>query len=231
MQNPIIAGNIYHILNRGVDKRKIFIDEEDYFRFVHDLFEFNDIKPINNATYSFRNSFKIKDIASPYIDKRKFLVEVLAFCMMPNHYHIMLRPKYDDGITRFIKRLNIGYAKYFNEKYKRSGALFEGRFKRILISDDAHFTYLPYYIHLNPLDLIMPEWRDGKISDCKKAMNFLENYRWSSFPDYIGKKNFPSVTQRKFLMDCFGSAQKQKDGMFAWLKEMDLSDINNISLE
>ena len=125
----------------------------------------------------------------------------------------------------------MGYARYFNEKYDRQGALFEGKYKRIVIVDDAHFIYLPYYIHLNPLDLTMPEWRDGKISDYKKAMNFLEYYRWSSFPDYIGKKNFPSVTQRGFLMDCFGGGERQKRGMINWLKEMDLSEIKNVIID
>ena len=231
MKNPIVAGNIYHILTRGVDKRKIFIDDQDYLRFIHDLFGFNDEKPVINMSRSFRRGVGMSDIVSPSVAKRELLVDILAFCLMPNHYHILLRPKSDEGATKFIRKLNIGYVKYFNEKYKRSGALFEGRFKRILISDDAHFTYLPYYIHLNPLDLIMPEWRDGKISDCKKAMNFLENYRWSSFPDYIGKKNFPSVTQRKFLMDCFGGAERQKAGMINWLKEMEADDIKDIVLE
>src|SRR3989338_6844368 len=229
MKNKIVSGNIYHVLNRGVDRRKIFMDESDYLRFIHDLFEFNDTKPINNIFYSFKNKHNV--IGRRYIDKREFLVEVLAFCLMPNHYHLLIRPRSDDGLTRFIKRLDMGYARYFNEKYDRQGALFEGKYKRIVIVDDAHFIYLPYYIHLNPFDLTMPEWRDGKISDYKKAMNFLEDYRWSSFPDYIGKKNFPSVTQRGFLMDCFGGGERQKRGMINWLKEMDLSEIKNVIID
>lgn len=101
---------------------------------------------------------------------------------MPNHYHLLLRPKFDDSLTKFMKKLNIGYAKYFNEKYKRSGALFEGRYKSVLVVDKSHFIHLPYYIHLNPLDLKFPEWRNREIKNYKEAMKFLENYRWSSFP-------------------------------------------------
>ena len=148
----VAAGTICHVMNRGVDKRNIFMQQEDYFRFIHDLFEFNDTAPANNLTYFFSKSSK--DIAKPYIDKkpRKLLVEILAFCLMPNHYHLLLKPRFDDGIAKFMKKLNMGYAKYFNEKYRRSGALFQGRYKSVTVSNEAHFIYLPYYIHLNPLD-------------------------------------------------------------------------------
>lgn len=229
MKNIIIAGNIYHVLNRGVDKRKIFMDEQDYFRFIHDLFEFNDTKPINNISHSFKHQYYAS--AKHYVEQREFLVEILAFCLMPNHYHLLIKPRFDDGVTKFIKRLNMGYARYFNEKYERKGALFEGRFKRIAVNNDAHFIHLPYYIHLNPLDLIMKEWRGGEISDYKKAINFLENYRWSSFQDYIGKRNFPLVIQKEFLTNCFGDADQFKNNMIDWLKDLDLSEIKHISLE
>ena len=139
MVREIVAGNIYHILSRGVDKRKIFLDNGDYFRFIHDLFEFNDTAPINNTTYRFRSNSKV--IARPYIyDKRprKLLVEILIFCLMPNHYHLLLRPRFDNGITKFMKRLNMGYARYFNEKYKRSGTLFEGRYKSVSVKKDEN---------------------------------------------------------------------------------------------
>ncbi|MEK7566700.1 MAG: transposase [Patescibacteria group bacterium] len=118
---------------------------------------------------------------------------------MPNHIHLLLSPVAENGMPLFMKKFNGGYAKYFNEKYKRTGALFEGRYKRILIENDAHFDYILYYIHLNPLDLITPEWRDKKLNNFRKAMKFLDSYRWSSYLDYTGEKNFPSVTQRDFF--------------------------------
>jgi len=226
-QRKIVAGNIYHVLSRGVDKRKIFSDDKDHLRFIHDLFEFNNIEPVNNLTYYFR-----KDIARPYIKKpRKLLVEILTFCLMPNHYHLLLRPLTDEGVSKFMKRLNMGYAKYFNEKYQRSGALFEGRYKAILVETESHFIHLPYYIHLNPLDIIAPDWRKRKIKDYQKAMNFLENYRWSSFSDYIGKKNFPSITSRELLMEFFEGPENYKKKTLNWLKEMNWENIQEISLE
>ena len=104
---------ISHVLSRGVDKRKIFLDDRDYFRFIHDLFEFNDKKPVNNLTYFFSRQQQSKDIASPYIEnerfsrKRDLIVAIHAFCLMPNHFHLLLSPKIKNGIPKFMKKLNI----------------------------------------------------------------------------------------------------------------------------
>ncbi|MDP2638904.1 MAG: transposase [Candidatus Azambacteria bacterium] len=226
----LINMELFHTLNRGVDKRKIFIDDQDYFRFVHDLFEFNDLHWVNNNFYSFH---KYNDIASRYIEKkpRKLLVDIHAFCLMPNHYHLLISSKSENAIPTFMKKLNMGYAKYFNEKYNRKGTLFESRYKSVLIKDEAHFIHLPYYIHLNPLDLVAPEWRDKKIKNIKKAENFLENYRWSSYLDYIGNKNFPSVIYRDFLMSFFGSSDDYKKSTQEWLKDLDINAVKDCLLE
>lgn len=217
---------IYHVLSRGVDKRKIFMDDKDYLRFIHDLFEFNNQLPVSNILYRFGKN-KNMDIVSPYIKKpRELLVDISAFCLMPNHYHLLLEPRAENGISLFMKKLNIGYAKYFNKKYERTGALFEGRYKSILIKNHAHFTHIPYYIHLNPLDIIAPEWRERKIKDYKKTIQFLDSYRWSSHLDYTGKKNFPSVTRREFLLDCFHGEKGYKKSIEGWLKDLDLENKN-----
>ena len=130
-----------------------------------------------------------------------------------------------------MRKLNIGYAKYFNEKYQRKGTLFEGRYKSILIDEEAHFIHMPYYIHVNSLDLKFPEWRNKEIKNYKAAMKFLEDYRWSSFPDYIGKKNFPSVTSREFLLEFFGGTDNYRKDTLGWLKEMNWEDIKDVILE
>ena len=125
----------------------------------------------------------------------------------------------------------MGYAMYFNQKYKRSGALFQGRYKTVHVSNEAHFIHLPYYIHLNPLDLAMPEWRNRKLKNYNKATEVLNNYRWSSHLDYLGKENFPSVTQRNFLLDFFDGTTGYKNKINAWLKELDPESIKEILLE
>ncbi|MBU4141642.1 MAG: transposase [Patescibacteria group bacterium] len=221
---------IYHTLNRGVDKRKIFLDNQDYFRFVHDLFEFNDQDRVNTTFYAFNKS---NDIASRNIKRkpRKLLVDVLAFCLMPNHYHLLLISLVENGISRFMKKLNMGYAKYFNKKNKRTGALFEGRYKSILIKNESHFTHIPFYIHCNPLDLIAPEWRERRLEDYGKAEDFLRSYRWSSNMDYCGEKNFPSVTNRNFLLEYFGGENGYKTSLQNWLKELSMENFKDITLE
>ncbi|MBI2450134.1 MAG: transposase [Candidatus Nealsonbacteria bacterium] len=237
MKRVIFAKDqIYHVYNRGVEKRNIFLDDKDYFRFIHNLFEFNDEKPAENIYYKqpMLQSQKIQSYeASPRKINmpRKLLVEIMAFCLMPNHYHLLLRQKQDRGITRFMQKLGTGYSMYFNQKHERTGILFQGPFKAILVDRETYFYYLPYYIHFNPLDLIEPEWRNGKINNYKEALNFLENYRWSSHLDYIGKKNFPSVTQREFLLEYHQNGNRYKQSIENWLKEIQLEKIKDIMLE
>jgi len=227
---------IYHIYNRGVEKRNVFLEDSDYLRAVHDLFEFNDEEPAKNLKYYFSRHPQYMEVGLPYIERRdkkprKLLVEILAFCLMPNHFHMMLRQKTHGGITEFMRKFGAGYTNYFNQKYKRVGPLFQGKYKIVHLKQGSHFIHLPYYIHLNPLDLTMPEWRNKEIKSYKKAMKFLESYRWSSFPDYIGVKNFPSITQREFLLKFFaGQAQYKKD-ILNWLKEINLEEIKPFTLE
>lgn len=202
MQNPpFIKDQIYHVYNRGVDKRNIFMDKHDYFRFIHDLYEFNDEKPADNLNYK-RRAYQTHEVSLR--EDRRPLVDILAYALMPNHIHLMLRPRSDEAVTLFMRKLGTGYTNYFNALHERSGSLFQGKFKAKLLEVDAHFTYLPYYIHLNPLDLIAPEWRAGAINDMPRTLAFLERYRWSSHLDYAGVKNFRSLLEMAPLLESFG---------------------------
>ncbi|HWP61458.1 MAG TPA: transposase [Candidatus Paceibacterota bacterium] len=187
---------LWHVLNRGVDKRKTFMEPADYVRFIHDLYEFNDTAAapeFNRRTH----------VGHPMSHIRKRLVDIHAWCLMRNHYHLLLSARVENGVSLFMKKLNMGYAKYFNQKYDRTGALWQGKHKKIFIERDAHFIYIPYYIHLNPLDYAFPQWRTGEVRDVSKALIYLSEYRWSSHLDYLGTKNFPSVIQPSFLSETF----------------------------
>lgn len=233
-KDKLVSGEIYHIYNRGVDKRDIFMDEEDRFRFIHDLFEFNDENPtINLAVHLKSKNNKIKEVGLPKIDRepRKILVEILAFCLMENHYHLIVRQKSENGITEFMRKLGTGYTNYFNQKYERTGALFQGRFKSVCIKNDAHLMYLPIYVHLNPLDLKFDEWREKKIKNIDKAIEFLDSYRWSSYMDYMGKKNFPSLINKDFILSRLGDEKKFKKETTNWIKNFDVSQILGVNLE
>jgi len=235
MERPHFADNeIYHVYNRGVEKRDIFRDDADRLRFIHDLFEFNDRDAAFNVQYYFnKQSMEVQPQYIKYNERkpRKLLVEILAFCLMPNHYHLLLRQRSSKGITQFMQKLGTGYTMYFNKKYERVGSLCQGRFKAVHVNQEAHFIHIPYYIHLNPLDLIAPEWRDREIKNLDKAIKFLENYRWSSYLDYIGKKNFPSVTQRGFLLRFFEGPKEYRKSMLNWLKELDVEGMKDLLLE
>ena len=219
--------DIYHICNRGVDKRDVFLDDGDRIRFVHDLYV------LNNA-HSSPNQYRhqIEEILTAERE-REPLVHLYAWCLMPNHYHLLLSPVDDDptNLSLFTQKVGMGYSKFFNKKYKRSGALWQGKHKKVHIQRDAHFLYIPFYIHLNPLDLSMPEWRHGGVKDVNKALEQLSSYRWSSFRDYAEVKNFPSLIDDSLLTDVLGSRKKQAkviadiigDGILAnssWALEM-----------
>jgi putative transposase len=224
MQKPVFINNkIYHIYNRGVEKRDVFMNSQDYARFIHDLFEFNDEVPVFNTGRDLKRpttEVQLPSFGGKNKERkpRKLLVEILIFTLMPNHFHLLLKQKKENGIVRFMQKLGTGYTMCFNKKYERVGPLFQGRFKAASIDEHAHFLHLPYYIHSNPLELMNVRGVRGSTSNIQK-MEFLENYKWSSFPDYIGRKNFPSVTQREFLLDFFGGVEKYKKEMKEWLKD------------
>jgi len=221
---------LFHVLSRGVDKRKIFLDIQDHFRFIHDLYEFNDRVPVGNNSREFK-SYQLSDVRHPTIDeekrKRDLLVYIHAFAIMPNHYHLLLSSvdEEENTIPLFMKKLNGGYAKYFNIKYERKGTLFESRYKAIEIIHEAHFFHIPYYIHCNRLDLSMHEWREGELKNPEKAIALLKKDRWSSHLDYCGEKNFSSVTQREFLLDFFGGSAGYKKSMKQWLKNISIESV------
>ena len=212
---------VYHVLNRGVDKRQIFMDKQDYLRFIHDLYEFNNQERVESTYLKFHNYSTDNNIdLKPDKEPRKLLVDILAFCLMPNHYHLLLSPRGEGSIPQFMHKVNMGYSKYFNQKHERVGTLFQGPYKHISVTNETHFLHLPFYVHFNPLDLSYPEWRENKISNPKKALEFLKSYRWSSHLDYLGIKNFPSVLNMKPLMEIFGNNKDYQKLVENYLKDI-----------
>jgi putative transposase len=192
-----ITDETYHVYNRGVDKREVYMTPDDYSYFIHLLYILNDNKKANNTN---RNLHGRGSTSTKEGDRRTCLVDILSFCLMPNHYHLLLKQRQEGGIAKFMQKVGTGYTMYFNEKYSRSGSLFQGRYKSVYIHDDRQLLYIPHYIHLNPVPL-MPK---GK--NYTSAM-YLEQYKWSSYQDYIGKKNFPSLIKPSFILDQFGGSE------------------------
>ncbi|MFH0864542.1 MAG: transposase [Candidatus Gottesmanbacteria bacterium] len=201
----------YHVYNRGTDKRNIFLLDSNYVRFIHGLYEFNNANPVSSLTRNIvrgSTSYIARDtlVRKP----RDLLVEIIAFCLMPNHFHLILKQLKEGGIAKFMQKMGTGYAMYFNQKNKRNGVLFQGKFKAILIDDDEYFLPLINYIHLNPVELIEPDWKEEGIKNRKNTNQFLEKYRWSSYPDYVGIKNFPSVISKEFIQNYFKTEESLK---------------------
>lgn len=215
---------LYHALNRGVDKRTIFLDDQDRARFVHDMYEFNDAVSAEKTYRSFDHSM-MGDIVSPpslIPRRRERIVDIHGWCLMGNHYHLLLSERKEGGISMFLRKLNVGYAKYFNERYSREGTLFQGRTKKVHIASHAHFLHILHYIHLNPLDFVKEteDWRKFSIRNAKKALAQLDAYRWSSYLDYCGQKNFPSILTTSLFADVFGN---YKETISTYLKDIELA--------
>ena len=230
-------GEFYHIVARGVESRVIFSDISDYYRAIFSLYEFNDEKRVLiKDRRKFRNLNKVpggltadeKDLiqrVSGGAKPRKLLVKILAFCLMPNHLHLLLEQIKDDGISLFMRKFGAGYAGYFNRKYDRVGHLFQGRFRAVYVGNDEQLKNLFVYIHTNPAALVAPGWKEGKVENTEEVIKFLETYKWSSYQDYIGKQNFPSLTDREFLGNLFGSQSACKDFVNGWVKYKEGGDI------
>jgi len=215
-----MKGNIIHLLNRGVEKRKVFIKEKDYIRFTHNLYDFNDVNDADQSYYVRRKQNPLNtDMRCPYLKEQ--LIDVLCWTLMPNHPHLLVHEKTDSGASKFSRKVFGGYTKYFNEQNDRSGVLFQGRTKIIHVERDAHFLYLPFYIHLNPLDLFQPGWKEDGIKDIKGAINFIEEYRWSNYRDIIGKGNseFADITSKELFFELFQTNEKEyKKDLEEWIK-------------
>lgn len=220
-----MKNEFYHILNRGVEKRKIFLTKEDYLRFVYDIQDFNTLDNV----FSYRDrrpSPEIVDrgkLRKSKIHKRKQeLVNVLCYCLMPNHPHLFIQEKIDRGASKFSQKLFIGYTKYFNLKNKRDGVLFQSRSKIILIKHNAHFLYIPFYILANPLDMFQPDWRKRGVTNPNKAFEMLLKYPWSSLYELSTlRKNDEMtdiITNKDLFFEIFdtGPGQFKKD-FIEWL--------------
>lgn len=211
-----MQGDFFHILNRGVEEREIFYSQRDYLRFAHNLSDFND----TGLSLSYPRRRPVGHAMSDMIKKeREQIVDLLSWCLMPNHVHVFVREKIDGGASVFSKKIFGGYTKYVNEYKKRKGVLFQGRSKIIRIKRDEHFFHLPYYIMANPISLIEPGWREKGVTNLEKVIKFLENHRWSSFQDLTGEDNFSETVDKVLFYEFFGTDEKKfKKDFIDWLK-------------
>lgn len=189
---PLANEHIYHIYNRGVAKQPIFTEKRDFQRFLDTVNYYQHKGPKPRFSYLRRKKFH-------QLDKSKKIVEILGYCLMPNHFHLLIKQIEEGGITEFARKFGDSYTKYYNIKHNRVGHLFQGEFKAVLVQTDDQLIHLLRYIHLNPIVA-------GLTDD-------LINYPWSSHQEYLNKSEILCNIQpilpffkteqsyKKFLLD------------------------------
>ncbi|MBU0646548.1 transposase [Patescibacteria group bacterium] len=194
-------GQYCHIYNRGVDKRIIFDDKNDYQRFLKGMAVFNQINRKATCTLTRNNGYNKNTC-------RTKLVNIRCYCLMPNHFHILLQQNSDNGISHFFQRLGNGYTKYFNLKHKRTGRLFEGPYKIKQVTNERQLIYLTKYIHCNPLKLI-----NKPHTNWDQINQFLRDYPWSSYADFLNSSGANNIVDPKWLDEEFMDQKSYQEFM------------------
>lgn len=219
---PFVEGEYYHIFNRGVDKRNIFEDQTDIFYFFHRLIDLN--TEINFGHDKTRNLQKNKSL----LKDTKPLVNIIAYCLLPNHFHIILKEESSNGISRFMQKLGTSYTKYFNKKYNRSGSLFQGKFKSVHITGHLGLVTLSTYVNLN--------YKHHGLSIKNPLVK-------SSLPEFLEREKYDTICTFQEIIEMSGSLQqykhflvntekifiehKQKDGKLTGNFPLDFDELEN----
>ena len=229
-------GKIYHIFNRGVEKRDIFKNDSDRWRFLQGMFLFNDENTSANTLWQLSREdggakFPFVVDSVNHKGKRNKLVRIMADCLMPNHYHLILEEAQEGGISKFMHKLGVGYTGYFNKKYDRVGGLFQGAFKAVAIDKDLYLQYLLIYLNvINPAELIEPKLKEKGINDIDKIMKFVAGYPWSTHQEYLGRRN-SIIIDRGILGDVFRDSLKYSQFAKDILSTKKFNAVSNFFLE
>ncbi len=223
LANFFTPGEFYHLYNRGTEKRVIFLDNADETRFLSLLYL------CNNRSSIHRSDFKdalLSDLLN--IPREELLVDIGAYCLMPNHFHLLAHELVEDGISIFMQKLSTAYTMYFNKRHDRSGSLFQGRFKAEHLDTDNYLKYIFAYIHLNPIGIIDNNWKNHKIRDITKTIKYLNAYPFSSYLDYANKN--PRNPEGKILNkssfpEYFLTPKDFKEHLQDWLNLADKTSV------
>lgn len=183
----------YHVFNRSNQKQTIFHDKQDHERFLLVMLLTQYTQPVRNISRLSVQSLTLHKYA-----RSEKLVDIIAFCIMPNHFHLLLFNKTEAGVSKYMQRLLTSYSKYYNQKYGSSGHLFQGRYGRTHISDDTQLLHTSAYIHRNPREL--DEWRSD-----------VYHYPWSSAQDYISNNRWDELMTRDIIINHFQNSQEYQD--------------------
>ena len=199
MRLNLSEGEYYHIVTRGVRKSALFHDRRDYVRFLYLILHFQGDHTLYNVGKTVTAYLKTGKFPHGEDTIRKItssrLVELSVFFIIPNHLHLLLLQKEENGISKYMQKVLAAYAKYYNEKYKVTGHLFEGKFRRVLVENNDQLLHLSAYIHKNPREIANNE---GK-------------YEWSSLMDYVGEPRFGALLSKDIIAGQFNVAEEYED--------------------
>lgn len=200
-----VPGEFYHLYNRGTDKRKIFLDKKDYLHFIFLMYICNSTK-----------SIELRNVNKNF-DRENTLIDIGAYCLMPNHFHILAREKEENGISKYILKLMTAYTMYFNKKHDRTGKLCEGKFKSSYVNNDRYLKYLYSYIHLNPAKLIDKDWKTRKHRDTGTILKYVYDYPYSSIGEF--KNNTAYIINPSPFPMYFKKINEHRKELFGWLEQ------------
>lgn len=221
-QRSIAPGEYYHVFNRGAHKQGIFRERADWIKFLFNTLYFQSPTLFPNVhrivrTYDPKLGFDVSEVTFENVTQAR-MVELVGFCLMSNHYHLILRELVEGGIARYMQRISDSYSKYFNKKYELPGHVFQGRYKAVHVKDNRQLMYLSAYIHRNPRELRV--WKD------KEA-----EYPWSSLQDYVTENRWGGLLAQEIITDQFEGSTRSNYADFvrtstAKVLEEELSDLH-----
>ena len=208
------VGEVHHVFNRGYEGRIVFRDNADRKRFLESLCYFNNKTETKIQNIRNLNPASLAD----WIKNRDRIVDILAFVLMPNHYHLILKEIVEEGISLFMQKLSNGYTSYFNKRYerKKSGGIFQSRYRSVKISSDKQMDVVFNYVHTNPIELLEEGWKEFKVIDSKRSLEWLRGYKWSSFPDYIGLDDSSAIIEKDFFLKFYGNFEGCNKSILNW---------------
>lgn len=200
---PLVTGQIYHVINRGSASQPVFLDKKDYGRGLETIFYYqNKEAPLRYSFFLRLPSSQKGELLERLKKERKFLVEIIAYCLMPNHFHLLLKQIQDKGISVFMGNVANSYTRYFNTRHNRTGHLFQGKFKAVRVETEEQLLHLSRYIHLNPYT-----------SYLTKNLKDLLSYPYSSLNEYLEPKKEGSC-YKAIILENFGEISSYKKFVF-----------------
>lgn len=210
---PLINDQYYHVFNRSIEKKPIFTEKREYSRMLAtaNYYQYSS-QPMKLSSLLKLSNIQRDELTKQMRQKYPKLITIIAFVLLPNHFHFLVKQKIENGISKFFKNISDSYTRYFNTKHERLGPIFQGQFKAVRIESDQQLLHLSRYIHLNPYTSFLV-----------KTLDQLQNYPWSSLPQYLSKKegfceikdiidHFPSTNDYwKFISDQAEYQRKLED--------------------